>query len=199
MKFTTKIAVAIGTALSLGLAAAPVNAHPYGMGWSGDGGGGPGYGMHGYGMGYGPGPGYGMHGHAMGPGMALRGMHHDYPGNADQSLAGLKSELGISAKQESAWQAFVDNAKQQDKNREAWYAKLRDARAAGTAPELLAQRAEVMKQRQMDLEGSAAALKNLYAALTPEQQAIADQRLGGFGPGYGCAYAYGGGPGARSR
>lgn len=195
MKRTTKIAVAVGAALSLGLAAAVVSAHPTGMGWGGDWGGGPGYGMHGYGMGYGMGPGYGMHGYGMGYGMGPRGMFYGDAGDAEQGLAGLKSELGISAKQESAWQAFIDNAKQQEKNREAWFAKLRQARSAGTTPDRLAQQAEFMKQRQSDLANNAAALKDLYAALTPEQQAIADQRLGGFGPGYG----YRGGPRARSR
>ena len=195
MKRTTKIAAVIGTALSLGLAAAVVNAHPSGMGW----GGGPGYGMHGYGMGNRPGAGYGMHGYGMGYGMGPQGMHQGYAGNSEQGLAELKSELGITAEQESAWQAFVDNATQQDKSREAWFAKLRDARAAATTPELVAQRAEMMEQRQNELENTAAAVKNLYAALTPEQQAIADQRLGGYGPGYGRAYGYRSGPGARSR
>ena len=221
MKRTTKMVAVIGAALSLGLAAAAVNAHPSGMGW----GGGPGYGMHGNGMGYGPGPGYGMHGNGMGygpgggygmhgygpgPGYGMHGYGmgggrgagygmHGYLGNSEQGLAQLKSELGIGAKQESAWQAFVDNSVQREKNREAWFAKLRDARAAATTPELFAQRAEIMKQRQGELEATAAAVKNLYSVLTPEQQAIADRSLGGFGPGYGRAYGYRGGPGARSR
>ncbi|MGP1678479.1 MAG: hypothetical protein ACTS6J_15145 [Burkholderiales bacterium] len=58
-----------------------------------------------------------------------------------------------------------------------------------------------MKQRQSELEAEATALKKLYAALTPDQKAAADQLFGGFGPGYGAGYGrgYRGGPGGRSR
>ena len=212
MKRTTKIAVAVGAALALGLGAAVVSAHPYGMGWGGGSGYGMGYGMHGYamgpgyGMGWGGGPGYGMHGYGIGDGYGMgpgygRGMFNAFPGAVDEGLAGLKSELGITAKQETAWQAFANNAKQQTENRQAWVEKMREARAAGSAPELLAQQTEIMKQRQAELENSVKALKNLYAALTPEQKAIADQRFGGFGPGYGAGYGPGqrGGPGGRFR
>jgi len=205
MKRTTKIALAVGTALSLGLGVAAVSAHPGGMGWDGGYGAGPGYGMgygmhgygmHGYGPGYGPqgygmGPGWGMHGYGMGP----QGMFG--AGNAEERLAGLKSELGITAEQETAWQAFVKSAKQRDESREAWFAKMREARAAGTLPEMLAQRDEIFKQHQAERQATTSALKDLYAALTPEQKAIADQRFGGFGPGYGAGY--GRGPGGRFR
>lgn len=210
MKRTTKIALAVGTALSLGLGVAAVSAHPYGMGWEGGYGAGPGYGMgygmHGYGMqgygpgygpqGYGMGPGWGMHGYGMGP----QGFGA-YPGTAEERLEGLKSELGITAKQETAWAAFVKSAKQRDESREAWFAKMREARAAGSLPERLARQDEVFKQHQAEREAMTSALKKLYAALTPEQKAIADQRFGGFGPGYGAGYGrgYGGGPGGRFR
>ena len=215
MKRTTKIAVAVGTVLSLGLAAAVVGAQPYGMGWGGGPGYGMGYGMHGYamgpgygmgpghGMGWSGGPGYGMHGYGMGPGFGMgpgygRGMFNADPGAVEEGFTGLKSELAITDKQETAWQAFVNNAKKQTENRQAWFEKMREARAAGSAPELLAQQTEIMKQRQAELESSATALKNLYAVLTPEQKAIADQRFGGFGPGY-QAQGYRRGPGGRFR
>jgi hypothetical protein len=185
MRKGTKIAVAIGAVLSLGLAAAELSAHPTGYG--------PGYGMHGYGMGYGMGPGagmgYGMHGYGMGFGA--------YPGAADDRLARLKSELGITAKQEPAWQAFVTTAKQRDESRQAWFEKMREARAAGSLPEMLAQRDELFKQHQAEQQATTSALKDLYAALTPEQKSVADQLFGGFGPGYGAGY--GRGPGGRFR
>ncbi len=204
MKRATKIVIAAGAALSLGLAAAAVSAQPYGYGGGHMGGGygaGPGYGM-GAGMMGGAGPGYGMGwggghmggagpGYGMGPGM-MGGW-----GNVDDGLAALKAELGITANQEPAWQAFAKNAAQQNENRQAWFAKMQQARSAGSAPELLAQQTELMKQRQAEMAANAAALKDLYAALTPEQKAIADQRFGGFGPGYGAGY--GRGSGARSR
>lgn len=190
MRKGTKIAMAVGAVLSLGLAAAELSAQPSGMGWGGYG---AGYGMHGYGMGHGMMGGYGpqgmgpgmMAGYGMGPGMHGYGMGFGaYPEAVENRLAGLKSELGITAQQESAWQAFVDNANKQAENRQAWFAKRREAQTAGSAPELLAQRAEMAKQHQAELESTTAALKNLYAVLTPQQKAVADRAFGGFGPGY---------------
>jgi Spy/CpxP family protein refolding chaperone len=208
MKRVTKIAIAVGTALSLGLAAAAVSAHPngYGPGWGGGHMGGymQGYGpgmMGGYGPGYGMGPGmmggYGP-GYGMGPGM-MGGYGPGYGmhawGNPDENLAAMKAELGITDKQDGAWQAFANNAKKQSESRQAWFAKMQEARSAGSAPEVLAQRTELMKQRQAEMEANTAALKDLYAVLTPDQKTIADQRFGGFGPGYGAGYGRGyGGP-----
>ena len=190
MTKTTKIALAVGAALTLGLAAAELTAHPSDMGWGGYG---PGSGMHGYGMGHGMGPGagmgYGMHGYGA------------FPEQAENRLADLKSELGITAQQEPAWQAFVASAKQREQSRESWFAKMHEARTAGSLPEMLAQQDEVFKQHQAERQATTSALKELYAALSPEQRTIADQRLGGFGPGYGAGYGrgYGGGPGGRFR
>ena len=201
MKRATKILITVGTALSLGLAAAAVSAQPYGPGWGGGpmGGNGPGWHM----GGYGPGPGYGMGpgmmgGYGPGYGMGPQARFGGNYGNVDDNLAALKTELGITAKQDAAWQAFTKNAKQQNENRQAWFAKMQQARSVGSAPELLAQRTEILKQREAVAEANAAALKNLYAVLTPEQKTIADQRFGGFGPA-NCAPAYGGGPGGRFR
>ena len=179
MKRVTKIVIALSTAATLGLAAAAVSAHPsgYGPGWGGHMGG---YG-HGYGMGPGMMGGYGP-GYGMGPGMMGAW------GNADEGLAALKAELGITAKQDSAWQAFADNAKKQQETRQAWFAKMQEARGQGSAPEFLALQTEHMKQRQAEMAANAAALKDLYATLTPEQKAIADQRFGGFGPGWHQGY-----------
>ena len=199
MRKLTKIALAVGAALTLGLAAAELTAHP-----SDEGGGG--YGMHGYGMGYGMhgyGPGYGMGpGAGMGHGMPGYGMGYGaYSGAAEERLAGLKAEFGITAQQEPAWQAFVKSVKQREEAREAWFAKQREAQPAASLPERLAQRDEFFKQQQAERQASTAALKELYAALSPEQKAIADERFGGFGPRYGSGYGrgYGGGPGGRFR
>jgi len=236
MKRATKIAIALGTALTIGLGVSVVSAQPfgygmgpgmmygygqgygagpgyamgpgmmggygpgYGMGWGGGhmGGYGSGWGGHmgGYGPGYGMGPGM-MYGYGGGYGMGPQAMFGGYPGNADDSLAALKSELGITAKQDAAWQAFVDNTKKQNENRQAWFEKMQEAHSAGSAPELLAQQTEWMKQRQTEMASNAAALKNLYATLTPEQKAIADQRFGGVGPGW--MQGYRGGPRGYAR
>lgn len=198
MNRPTKIVIALGTALSLGLAAAAVSAHPYGYGGGWGGGHMGGYGMMGgYGAGDGMGPGM-MGGYGPGYGMGPHAMFN--AGNSDEGLAALKVELGITAKQDTAWQAFAAKAKQQAESRQARFAKMQEAHSAGSAPERLAQRTEIMKQHQAELAAQAAALKDLYAALTPEQKALADQRFGGFGPGYGAGYGRGyGGTGGRFR
>jgi len=176
MKSTSRIIIAVAATLSLAIGGA-VLAQPGGFG-------------PGYGMGYGMGPGM-MGGYGPGYGMGPQAMFGGYYGNVDSNLAALKEQLGITAKQDTAWQAFAKNAKQQSENRQAWFAKMQQARSAGSAPEFLAQRTEILKQRQAEAEANATALKDLYAALTPEQKAIADQSFGGYGPGY-CLQAYGG-------
>lgn len=190
MKRTTKLAIAVGTAVALGLAVAEASAHAGGMGWGGSNG--MGFAMHGQGMGSGMGPGTGMHGQAMGYGMGPgAGMHGQgmgpqamFNGNAKTSqerLDGLQSELGITAEQDGAWQAFVKSAKQQDESRQAWLSKMQEARTAGSLPEFRAQQDELFKQRQAAREAATSSLKDLYAALTPAQKTIADRSLGGFG------------------
>jgi Spy/CpxP family protein refolding chaperone len=59
----------------------------------------------------------------------------------------------------------------------------------GTAPERMAQRTTMMQQRSAAMATMTNAFNALYAALTPEQKAIADQTFGmmghrgmGFGP-----------------
>ncbi|MCX7178298.1 MAG: Spy/CpxP family protein refolding chaperone [Proteobacteria bacterium] len=47
--------------------------------------------------------------------------------------------------------------------------------ATGSAPELMAQRNEMMKQHLGNMETMAAALKDFYAVLTPEQKTTADK------------------------
>ena len=201
MNRAMKVVITVGTAISLGLAAAAVSAQSFGYGMGRGGGhmgayGAPGYGM-GYGMMGGAGPGYGMGGGMMGGygpgyGMGPQAMLNGYAGNTDEGFAALKSDLGITETQDPAWQTFVDNARQRNENRQAWFAKMQEARSAGSAPELLAQQTELMQQRQAEMQANAAALKNLYATLTPQQKSIADQRFGGFGPGWNQSYR--GGP-----
>ena len=198
MKRITKIAIGAATALSLGLAAAVVHAHPYGYG--------PGWGMGqgaGFGPGYGPGAGMGPGmGRGMGPGGGMGPMG---PGAGPQAwgnpsamaearIAYLKSELKITAAQEPAWKAFADQTKQQSEAMQALIAGVQGG-ATATAPERMEQRNQIMKKRQEQMEKGTAAFKALYAALTPEQKAIADQRFGGFAGGYGRGFR---GPGARS-
>ena len=172
MKRVTKITLGAVTVLSLGLAAAAVSAHPYGYG--------PGYGMgQGYGPGYGAGAGMGRGMGPMGQGPMRQGMGPQAFANpgafAEGRLAGLKAQLNITAAQEPAWNAFADQAKQQAAAMQALMSS-----AQATAPERIELRTQMMKQRQEQMEKGTAAFKELYAALSPEQKALADQ---GVGPG----------------
>lgn len=183
MKRATKIVIGVGTVLTLGLAAVVVSAHPYGYG--------PGWGMgqgHGYGpvaaMGQGFGPGYGP-----GAGMG-RGMGPQAFGNpsamADARNAYLKNELNITPAQESAWKTFFDDAKEQAEVMQKLMTSMQGG-APATAPERMELRNQIMKQRQEQMEKTAAAFKAFYAVLTPEQRALADQRVGMMG-GRGTAF-----------
>ncbi len=190
MKRATKIVIGVGTVLTLGLAAAVVSAHPYGYG--------PGWGMGqrmGPGMAYGSGTGmergmgpmeHGSMGHGpMGQGMGPRG-YANPAAAAEGRLSAMKSELKITAAQESAWKTFADQAKQQA---EAMQALMTGApgSAQATAPERIDQHNQVMKKRQEQMEQGTAAFKELYAVLSPEQKALADQGMSMMG-GRGMAF-----------
>jgi len=181
MKRVTKIAIGAVTVLTLGLTTVAVTAHAHGYG--------PGWGM---GMGYGPGygPGAGM-GRGMGPmGMGPMGQGPMWQGMGPQAfanpgafaesrLAGLKAELKITAVQEPAWKAFADQAKQQAESMQTLMNSAQGS-AQASAPERIELQAQFMKKRQEQMEKGSAAFKDLYAVLSPEQKALADQ---GFGPG----------------
>lgn len=170
MRLSRKIMVALASAASLTLAASA-------------------YAQMGGGMGYGPGPGMGM----MGSGQGMGRMHGQY-GRADINpaahvearLAYLKTDLKITAAQESAWNGYAAKARQQAEVMHALRDKVHGA--TGPAPELMTQRAEAMKQRAAGVETMAAALKDLYAALTPEQKAVADKHFTMHGPGPMASY-----------
>ena len=189
MKRMTKIAAAVGIVLGLGLGATALNAHPYGggHGWGMGGGGGH---MMGYG-GYGPGPRAGM-GPGFGPGAGCdvgfgRGPGFG-PGAADGAgefvedrLAGVKSELKITPEQENAWNAYVEEAKQQAESMRKLMITMHGSRSA-SLPERIELRNQIWKQRQEQSETLAKKVNDLYAVLSTEQKAVADQYLGGFGP-----------------
>ena len=198
MKRVTKIAIGAVTVLTLGLATGVVSAQPFGYG--------PGMGMgqgQGYGPGYGSGPGMGrgmgpgsgpgpMMGGGMGYGPMGRGMGPQAWGNpaaaAEWRLSGLKAELKITAAQESAWKTFADQAKQQAEAMQKLMTTVQGS-AQATAPERLELRNQVMKQREEQMANGTAAFKELYAALSPEQKALADQRVGfGVMGGRGMAF-----------
>lgn len=184
MKRVTKLAIGAVTALTLGVATAAVSAHPYGDGPGWGMGQGPGYGP-GAGMGHGYGPGMGHmgpmgRGH-MGYGPMGHGMGPQGSGNpeaaAEWRLSSLKSDLKITAAQEPAWKVYADQTKQQADAMQKLMASMHGS-AQATAPERLDLRNQIMKQRQEQMAKGTAAFKDLYAVLSPEQKALADQRVG---------------------
>jgi Spy/CpxP family protein refolding chaperone len=153
MKRATRIAVAVG--LALGLGTAVVVAQPYGMGgWGG-----------------------GM----MGGGMGGPGMMGGYGYNIEDRLAAQRSALKIAPEQENAWKAYADVAKKQSDAMLAQHEAMWKS-APSSSAERYELHSKFMAQRAQQHEALSTAYKSLYAVLTPEQRALADQR-GGFGYG----------------
>jgi Spy/CpxP family protein refolding chaperone len=126
----------------------------------------------GMGSGYGPGMGMGM---GMGPGHGpMAGV--DPAALVDSRLSDMKTVLKITPAQETAWQGFAATAKQQAVSMQAARAQMWDS--AGTAPDQMALRTQMMQQRIASMATMTTALNALYAVLTPEQKAIADQNFG---------------------
>ena len=183
MKSNRKIIVGLLLAAGFATAGTIAYAHPEGFG--------PGMGGPGMMGGNHPGAmGPGMSGGGFGPGMKA-GAWGDPAAHLDAHLAAMKTELKITANQESAWQTYAAQAKKQAESMQVLHAQ--DLAAAQSAPERLSQRAEFMKQRTAHMEAMSVALKSLYTELTPEQRTVADQYFGGvrlsqpkqFGPGRG--------------
>lgn len=193
MTNTRKILTGVAAAASLAFATVTVYAAPpagYGPGaggcafngagpgvaGAGTWGGGPmGRGMMGGGMGgYGP----GMMGGGYGPGAAAGGGPAVNMGERmDARLSFLKGELKITSDQEAAWGAYATQAKAQAAAMQAFHAQ--PPSAAQTPAERIEQRADRAKLHAEQLKTMSAAVKDLYAVLTPEQKAVADQHFGG--------------------
>jgi Spy/CpxP family protein refolding chaperone len=134
----------------------------------------------------GPGPGAGQ-GRGYGPGPAAGNPAAFVEGRMNQ----VKAALDIKPEQQAAWDAFVTKAKERASTSLAMRNAMHTA-TPQTAEEHLALRANFARQRAANMEGMSAALKDLYAVLTPNQKAIADQQLARGGMGRGA----GQGPGA---
>jgi hypothetical protein len=117
-----------------------------------------------------------MH-HGMGAGRG--GMWSNPAAAVEGHLAALKVELKITPDQDTAWQAFTTKARQQADAMIARRTQMFSQAPATkqSAPERLARRTEFAKQGVASLEVVSAAVKDLYAVLTPEQKALADRQL----------------------
>jgi protein CpxP len=136
------------------------------------------------GMGPGFGPGFGP-GMGMGPGHGPIAGAGDATALMEARLGEFKAQLNITSPQENAWQAFTAAAKQQAEGMQALRAQMQQG--ATTASDRMGQRTQLMQQRAAGMTTMTNAFNALYAVLTPEQRAIADQHFGmGFrGPGFG--------------
>lgn len=163
---------------------------PMGRGMMGGGMGGYGPGMMAYGGGPRGGYGPGMMGGGYGPGAAAGGGPAVNMGERmDARLSFLKGELKITSDQEAAWGAYATQAKAQAAAMQAFHAQTPSA--AQTPAERIEQHAERAKLRAEQLKVMGAAVKDLYAVLTPEQKAVADQHFGGPRLGQGGPRGYG--------
>jgi hypothetical protein len=198
MDMTSKRKALVGALAGIGLAVAmAVSAQPAGDEWTGCPGGGVGAMGGGPGMGHGWGPGMGRGagmgpgtGQGMGPGM---GRGYGAAGNVDrtaaagQRLADMKAQLKITGAQESAWQAYANAVQGQAAIMQAVHEQMWSG-GTMTAPDRLALRSEAMQKRAAGMVTLSKAFGELYATLTPEQKAIADQYAGPMGSramGYG--------------
>jgi len=123
-------------------------------------------------------------GMGMGPGegCAMDGRKMANPAQMDSHLAEIKKDLNIGSKQEMAWSAFAKTIKQQKTEMmTAMQERMQHANSAQStqsAPDRIAERTQIMKQRMAGMETVAVAMKQLYAVLTPQQKAILDTRFG---------------------
>lgn len=123
----------------------------------------------------------------MGPGggcaMAGKKMKMAHPARIDSKLAEMKEILKIGSGQEEAWETFAKTMKQQKTEMmSAMQAKMQqrtsDEQPAQAAPDRIGERIQSMKQRVAGMETVAAATKQLYAVLTPQQKEVLDSRFG---------------------
>jgi hypothetical protein len=91
----------------------------------------------------------------------------------------MKAQLQITAAQEPAWQAFTAARKQQAAAMQAMHAQMQQD--AGNAADRMAQHSAAMQQQGAAMANVSNAFKTLYATLSPEQKAVADQGFGKMG------------------
>ncbi|MBZ0097334.1 MAG: Spy/CpxP family protein refolding chaperone [Sulfuricella sp.] len=118
-----------------------------------------------------------------GGGCAMAGKKMANPAQIDSHLAKMKKDLKIGSDQEEAWSAFAKIIKQQKTEmmsamQEKMQQRTAKVQPAQAAPDRIGERIQFMKQRVAGMETTAAAMKQLYGVLTPQQKEILDARFG---------------------
>ncbi|MGB8517679.1 MAG: Spy/CpxP family protein refolding chaperone [Gallionella sp.] len=110
------------------------------------------------------------------PATGMMRPHFDPVAKADKRLANFKDELKITRDQESVWATYAEKTRG---NVKAMRDRMDDAmrEPAQTAPERFDRHIALMRERLANFEKMDEALKQLYAALTPEQKIIADHHF----------------------
>ena len=94
---------------------------------------------------------------------------------ANRHLARLKAALQPTDAQQPAWQAFADKVAVQARHMKAEREKMRSAPPGTTAPQRMAQVADMMHDHARDMAAVAAAAQSLYDQLTPAQRQTFDR------------------------
>ena len=102
--------------------------------------------------------------------------HSDPVANVDKRLSVLRDELKLNRDQQQAWSVYAEQTRSNVKDmKDRMDEAMRDQ--PQTAPERFDRHIALMKARLANFEKMDDALKQLYAALTPEQKTIADRHF----------------------
>jgi periplasmic protein CpxP/Spy len=113
---------------------------------------------------------------------SMQRANFDPAARADQHLTQLKTDLKLTAAQEPLWLAFADKVKAEaGKGMDAMRANAQDLSLS--APDRMAQRTALMKERVATMESVNASFKQLYDALSPDQKRVADIHAARMGQG----------------
>ena len=139
--------------------------------------------------GMGPGTGHGSRHGTWGPGMG-GGSGHGPPGPAGHDMAAaaasraahLKTQLkitrGTGRRPGRPMRSLVtQQAAAMQAMRDQFHAQVQNAQPGARRTDIAAQRQSMIALREANQAAHSAALKDLYAVLTPEQQTIADRNL----------------------
>jgi protein CpxP len=86
----------------------------------------------------------------------------------------LHDKLGLTATQETAWNAFVAKSRPGERPKKPEWSELSKL----STPDRLDRIQAMMKDRQQKMESRVQATKDFYAQLTPDQQKIFDESFG---------------------
>lgn len=98
----------------------------------------------------------------------------------ERHIAGLQRRLKITPAQQPQWEAFIAVMRQNAAHMATLQRDRTERVTAMTAPEDMRSYAEVARAHADDLQRLASAFDTLYAAMTPEQKAVADRTFHEF-------------------